>query len=183
MRAIRVASAALLGLGALALSAPAALAKGDGHDITPFAFTVLPSTVAAGGHVTLHVNRDGDCRGPATVRSAVFDTVVIRPGQSWGAATVDRDARPGAVYRVTFTCDGASGSTDLTVAGGHPRHPTPVPVNPTPVPVTPQRGVQAGEGGSIAGFDLKEIGMGAALIAASVGAAYHFSRRRGEDEA
>ena len=46
------------------------------------------------------------------------------------------------------------------------------------------RGVHAGEGGSIAGFDLKELGIGAALIAGSVGAAYHFSRRRtGEDGA
>jgi hypothetical protein len=42
--------------------------------------------------------------------------------------------------------------------------------------------VHAGEGGTVAGFDLKEIGLGAALIAGSVGAAYHFSRRRtGED--
>ncbi|MFR0355730.1 hypothetical protein [Streptomyces sediminimaris] len=187
MRAIRVASAALLGAGALALSAPAAVAgdvaRDDNHGITPFAFSVLPSTVAAGGHVSLHVNRDGDCKGPATVRSAVFDTVVIPPRQSWGTAVVDRDARPGAMYKVTFTCDGASGSTDLTIAGGRPRHPTPVPVDPRPVPLTPHRGVQAGEGGSIAGFDLKEIGMGAALIAGSLAAAYHFSRRRDENGA
>jgi len=182
MHAIRVASAALLGIGALAFSAPAAVARGDGHNITPFAFSVLPSTVAAGGQVTLHVNRDGDCKGPATVRSAVFDTVTIRPGRSWAQAKVDWDAKPGAIYRVTFSCDGASGSTDLTIAGGRPHHPTPVPVNPTPVPVNPNRGVQAGEGGSLAGFDLKEIGMGAALIAGSVGAAYHFSRRRDDED-
>ncbi|WP_405866357.1 hypothetical protein [Streptomyces sp. NBC_00005] len=183
MRAIRVASAALLGISALALSAPAAVARGDDHNITPFAFSVLPSTVAAGGKVTLHVNRDGGCKGPATVRSAVFDTVTIRPGHSWGTAMVDRDAKPGAVYRVRFTCDGASGSTDLTIVGGRPHHPTPVPVNPTPVPINPNRGVKAGVGGSIAGFDLKELGMGVALIAGSIGAAYHFSRRRSEDGA
>ena len=88
------------------------------------------------------------------------------------------------MYQVTFTCDGASGSTGLTIAGGRPHHPTPVPVDPTAVPVNPSRGVHAGEGGSLAGFDLKELGMGAALIAGSVGAAYHFSRRRtGEDGA
>ena len=46
MRAIRVASAALLGAGALAFSAPAAVAKDT--DITPFGFSVLPSTVARG---------------------------------------------------------------------------------------------------------------------------------------
>ncbi|MDH6220728.1 hypothetical protein [Streptomyces pseudovenezuelae] len=176
MRAIRVASAALLGISALALSAPAAVASGGGN-ITPFGFSVLPSTIAAGGQVTLQLNRDGGCRGAATVTSGVFDTVTIRPGQSSATAMVDWDAKPGAMYQVTFACDGASGSTDLTIAGGRP-------VNPTPVPLNPYRGVHAGEGGSIAGFDVKEIGMGAALIVGSVGAAYHFSRRRtGEDGA
>lgn len=53
------------------------------------------------------------------------------------------------------------------------------------MPLHPDHGVQAGEGGSsIAGFDLKELGMGAALITGSIGAAYYFSRRRpGEDDA
>ncbi|MFE1751152.1 hypothetical protein [Streptomyces anandii] len=45
-----------------------------------------------------------------------------------------------------------------------------------------QHGVRAGEGGTIAGFDLKEIGMGTALIAGSVGAAYCLSRRRTGEE-
>ncbi|MCI3278007.1 hypothetical protein [Streptomyces cylindrosporus] len=176
MRAIRVASAALLGACALAVSAPAAVAG----NITPFGFSVLPSTIAAGGQVTLQLNRDGGCKGPATVTSAVFDTVTIPTGQSSRTAMVDWDAKPGAVYQVTFTCDGVSGSTDLTIAGGRPVGPTPVPINP----VSPNRGVHAGEGGSIAGFDLREIGLGAALIAGSVGAAYHFSRRRtGQDGA
>ncbi|MGQ4431248.1 MULTISPECIES: hypothetical protein [unclassified Streptomyces] len=182
MRAIRVASAALLGISALALSAPVAVAKGDGnHNITPFGFTVLPSTIAAGGQVTLQLDRDqGGCKGSATVSSGVFDTVRIRPGQSSATAMVDWDARPGAVYQVTFTCDGVSGSTGLTIASGR--------TNNNIQPLQPDRqiprGVHAGEGGSIAGFDLKELGIGAALIAGSVGAAYHFSRRRtGEDGA
>ncbi|MHC3467495.1 hypothetical protein ACYF6T_02160 [Streptomyces sp. 7R007] len=166
MRAIRVASAALLGAGALVCSAPAAVAG----NVTPFGFSVLPSTIAAGGQVTLQLDRDGGCRGAATVTSAVFDTVTIAQGRSSATAKVDWDAKPGAVYQVTFTCDGVSGSTDLTIAGGRP-------VGPTPVP-NPHRGVHAGQGGSIAGFDGKEIGLGAALIAGSVGAAYHFSRRR-----
>jgi hypothetical protein len=173
MRAIRVASAALLGACALTLSAPAAVASGGGN-ITPFGFSVLPSTIAAGGQVTLQLNRDGGCKGPATVTSAVFDTVTIPRGRSTATATVDWDARAGATYQVTFTCDGVSGSTDLTIAGGRPVGPTPVPVNP----VNPNRPVHAGEGGSIAGFDLREIGLGAALIVGSVAAAYHFSRRR-----
>nr|WSY49771.1 hypothetical protein OG999_06175 [Streptomyces sp. NBC_00886] len=180
MRAIRVASAALLGISALALSAPVAVAEGDGnHNITPFGFSVLPSTIAAGGQVTLQLDRDNrGCKGSATVSSGVFDTVRISPGQSSATAMVDWDARPGAVYQVTFSCDGVSGSTGLTIASGRTNNNI-QPVQPVqPVP----RGVRAGEGGSIAGFDAKELGIGAALIAGSVGAAYRFSRRRtGED--
>ena len=177
MRAIRVASAALLGVTALTFSASAAVAKGD-NNITPFGFSVLPSTIAAGGQVTLMLDRDnGGCKGSATVTSAVFDTITMPSNKSQATAVVDWDAKPGAVYQVTFTCDGVSGSTGLTIAGGRP-------VGPTPVPINPNRGVHAGEGGSLAGFDLKELGMGAALIVGSVGAAYHFSRRRsGEDGA
>ncbi|WP_327720932.1 hypothetical protein OG381_40470 [Streptomyces sp. NBC_00490] len=174
MRAIRVASAALLGVSALALAAPAAVAQGD--NITPFGFSVLPSTVAAGGQVTLQLDRDkGGCVGSATVSSGVFDTISIPGHRSSATAVVDWDAKPGATYKVTFSCDGVSGSTHLTIATGR--------TNPTPYPYPyPDQGVHAGEGGTIAGFDLKEIGLGAALIAGSVGAAYHFSRRRtGED--
>jgi len=156
MRAIRVASAALLGLTALTFAAPAAVAKSD-NNITPFGFSVLPSTVAPGGEVTLLLERDhGGCKGSATVTSAVFDTITIPSHRSQATAVVDWDARPGAVHRVTFTCDGVSGSTSLTIAGVRP-------VEPTPVPLHPGRGVQAGEGGSLAGFDLKQIGMGAAI--------------------
>lgn len=175
MRAIRVASAALLGITALTCSAPAAVAKSD-NTVTPFGFSVLPSTVAAGGQVTLRLERDhGGCKGSATVTSAVFDTITIPSHRSQATAVVDWDAKPGAAYQVTFTCDGVSGSTGLTIAGGRP-------VDPTPVPLQPGRGVHAGEGGSLAGFDLKEIGMGAALVVGSIGAAYRFSRRRtGED--
>ena len=183
MRAIRVASAALLGISALALAAPAAVAKGDGnHNITPFGFSVLPSTIAAGGQVTLQVDRDsGGCKGSVTVSSGVFDTVRISPGQSSATAMVDWDARPGAVYQVTFTCNGESGSTGLTIVSGRTNNNNVQPLQPAQ---QMPRGVRAGEGGSIAGFDLKELGIGAALIAGSVGAAYHFSRRRsGEDGA
>ncbi|MEV0977219.1 hypothetical protein [Streptomyces sp. NPDC049915] len=174
MRAIRVASAALLSLGALALTAPGAVAQGDGSNITPFGFGVVPSTVSAGGQVILQVDRGrGGCRGAVTVSSDVFDTVTIAPRLSSATATVDRDARPGAVYQVTFTCDGVSGSTGLGIAGGRPVRPTPQPLQPT-VP----RGVHAGAGGSVGGFDAREIGLGAALVAGSVGAAYLVARRR-----
>ncbi|NUO40690.1 MAG: hypothetical protein HOV82_01500 [Streptomyces sp.] len=177
MRAIRVASAALLGVGALAFSAPAAVAAVDSN-ITPFGFSVMPSTIAAGGQVTLQLDRDrGGCTGSATVSSGVFDTITIPGNRSSAAAVVDWDAKPGAVYKVTFSCNGVSGSTELTIATGRTTPTTPL--NPT---LYPDRGVHAGEGGSLAGFDLKEIGLGAALIAGSVGAAYHFSRRRTGDD-
>ncbi|MEG3627957.1 hypothetical protein [Streptomyces poriticola] len=117
MRAIPVASVTLLGACALSACVPANAAI-DG--ITPFGFSVLPSTVEPGGEVTLRVDRhDGECKGPATVSSPVFDTVTIPRRQSWAQTEVDRDARPGAVYKVTFRCDGATGTTDLTITGHH----------------------------------------------------------------
>lgn len=167
MRAIRVACAALLGMTALTLTAPVAAARDDGErDITSFGFNVSPTTIAAGGRVSLSVN---GCKSDTKVSSGVFDTVTIPKGQGSATATVDWDAKPGAVYEVTFQCGNESGHTDLTIATGRPSDPTHTPVH---------RGVKAGVGGSTGGFDLSEIGLGAALIAGSVGAAYHWSRRR-----
>ncbi|MFF1549372.1 hypothetical protein [Streptomyces sp. NPDC058291] len=110
-----------------------------------------------------------------TVSSGVFDTVVVPRGSTSAVATVDRDARAGASYRVTFTCGGVSAVKELTIAGGRPADVTPAPY---PVP----RGVHAGEGGSAAGFDLQEIGLGGALVAGSVAVAYRFARRRAAED-
>ncbi|WP_406176366.1 hypothetical protein [Streptomyces sp. NBC_00996] len=174
MHAIRVASAALLSVTALTFLAPVAVADdGDDHNVTPFGFGVQPSTISAGGRVGLLLNNDGGCKGGATVSSGVFDTVTIRPGQSSATATVDRDAKPGAVHEVTFTCDGVSGHTELTIGAGRQGD------DPTPDAVPVERGVRAGVGGSAGGFDLKEIGLGTALITGSVGAAWYMARRRG----
>ncbi|NJP48649.1 hypothetical protein HCJ93_00810 [Streptomyces sp. SBST2-5] len=206
MHAIRVASAALAGAGALTLaSAPVAGAETaagappaavshvgrapvlDGG-ITPFGFEVKPNIVEPGDTVGLRVERDdGGCKGRAKVSSAVFDTVTIPPRRSTATAVVDRDARVGAEYRVTFTCDGATGSTVLTVVGG-----TPVPL---PSPVDKEhghrseghdgrhpKGVHAGEGGTLAGADLGRVGLGAVFVAGALGVAYRMSRRgRTED--
>ncbi|MFJ9563798.1 hypothetical protein ACIRQQ_27680 [Streptomyces fuscichromogenes] len=249
MRAIRVASAALLGVGALALSAPAILASdsGDGgRDATPFGFRVTPATVAAGGRVSLHLDRGGGCRGAATVTSGVFDTVSIPSERDSVTATVDRNAKSKASYRVTFDCDGSTVSTELAIADGGPAGKgdghtagrtdgqgdedgngradsgTSEPgdgrtdggtdsgtdsgsgrdtggradggtdgrtdagsgsgesLNPQPIP--PGRGVQAGEGGSIGGFDLQELGLGTALVVGSVGTAYRLSRRHADED-
>lgn len=214
MRAIPVASAALLGACALTSCVPVADAAGHGTG-TPFGFRVQPSTIAPGGEVTLSVDRaDGRCKGPATVSAPVFDAVTIPPGHTSATAVVDRYARPGAVYQVAFRCDGATGTTGLTITGGpgpthpspprptvppappdhpghdrhenpgqheHPAHEPPEPAHPEKG-VHPDKGVRAGEGGTVAGFDLSDIGLGALLVAGSVGAAYHLSRRRpGED--
>ncbi|MBR8638361.1 hypothetical protein KEF29_01215 [Streptomyces tuirus] len=178
MRAIGVASAVLLGAGALTACVPAAGAT----DRTDFGFSVVPSTVAPGGQVTLRVNRNA-CRGEAAVSSRVFDVVTIASWQSWATAEVDWDAEPGAVYDVEFACEESRGTVRLTIAGGrptgHPGHPD----HPTHHGGHPSKGVHAGAGGTLAGFDLKEIGLGAALIAGSLGAAYHVARRRTDEDA
>ncbi|MEU1320742.1 hypothetical protein [Streptomyces tibetensis] len=174
MRAIRLASAVLLGAGALTSCVPAA----DAAIRTDFGFNLLPSTVRAGGEVTVHVTRNRACRGEATVDSPAFAPVTIPPDESWTKVVVDWDAKPGAVYEVEFECDGSIGIARLTIAGGRSAH------HPAHHPTRhPHKGVHAGEGGTLAGFDLKEVGLGAALIAGSLGVAYHFSRRRAEGDA
>lgn len=77
------------------------------------------------------------------------------------------------MHEVTFTCDGVSGHTELTIGAGRQGD------DPTPDAVPVERGVRAGVGGSAGGFDLKEIGLGTALITGSVGAAWYMARRRG----
>ncbi|MDQ0584830.1 hypothetical protein [Streptomyces rishiriensis] len=177
MHAIRVASAALLGVTALTFSAPGAVAGDDNHYVMANGYSVLPSTISAGGQIALHVDRNvSGCRSSVTVSSGVFDAVVIPRGSSSAVVSVDWDARAGASYQVTFACGGISAVKELTIAGGRP-------VDPTPVPLPVPRGVHAGEGGTVAGFDLREIGLGAALIVGSVGAAYYFSRRRAAEDA
>ncbi|MFD0354621.1 hypothetical protein ACFVHW_12930 [Streptomyces sp. NPDC127110] len=237
MGAIRGSATALLSAGALialgAFCAPAAVAPGtapaapapQAAPVTSFAFALIPSTVAPGGQVILSVS---DCDAAyATASSGVFDTVSIPRGQTV-RVTVDRDARRGALYSVTFTCNGENGSADLTIAGAtstpstssttgvrrtpsaeptigvRPRATTPTTAptaTPTAVrtapaarttptarasaPVSAQRstpaalGVRGGLGGSVAGMDPVELGVGAALfVAAAGGTAYAVRRRR-----
>ncbi|MEV5906978.1 hypothetical protein, partial [Streptomyces sp. NPDC052127] len=126
MHAIRVASAALLGVTALTFSAPVAVASDDdNHYVMSNGYSVLPSTIAAGGQVTVQVDRNASgCRSSVTVSSGVFDAVVIPRGSSSAVVTVDWDARAGASYRVTFACGGISAVKELTIAGGRPVDPT-----------------------------------------------------------
>ncbi|MGY0020267.1 hypothetical protein [Streptomyces sp. cg35] len=169
MHAIRTVSATVLSLTALTLTAPTAVAK----ESDPFQVSVSPTTIAAGGQVTLNAS---GCSGDTKVSAGIFDTVTIRKDRGSASATVDWDAKQGAMYSVQFRCDsGTTRNVDLTIAGGRPVNP----VVPNPPPV--YHGVRAGVGGSIAGFDLKEIGLGAALIAGALGTAYHLARRRTGD--
>ncbi|MBP0460912.1 hypothetical protein [Streptomyces montanisoli] len=162
MRTIRAASAALLTVAAISLTAPVASAATEGGDVTPFGFSVTPSTIAAGGRVTLSVS---DCDHTAYASSAVFDRTRIPRGGT-GHATVDRDAKRGATYRVTFTCDGRSGTTSLTIAGA----------GPAPTPLVPS-GVRGGLGGSI-GSGTPEIAAGAALVLIAASGTVYAARRR-----
>ncbi|MEU5432574.1 hypothetical protein AB0G73_04255 [Streptomyces sp. NPDC020719] len=189
MGAIRIGSATLLAAAALSLATPGAMAADGAHgsNITSFGFSVTPSTVAAGGQVTLNVT---GCPNTATASSGVFETVTI-PRESSTTAQVDSNAKRGATYTVTFMCGSERGTTDLTIAGGpgpQPVRPTvrPPVVRPTPRPPTtsstsvPGRGVRGGLGGSAQGVDLGEIATGLALIAVAGGGLAFYLRRRGD---
>ncbi|MFF8261359.1 hypothetical protein [Streptomyces virginiae] len=145
-----------------------------------FGFTLTPSTVAPGGQVVLAVS--GCNAAYSTASSGVFDTVSIARGQTV-RVTVDRDARPGALYSVSFTCNGETGSADLTIAGGTTRPTTSSTRTATiaaPAPVTTGAalGVRGGLGGSVAGMDPVELGAGAGLFLAAAGGTAYALRRR-----
>jgi len=165
MRAIRVASAALLGVASLALTAPTAAAAIAGNT-TPYDFAVTPSTVAAGGRVTLTA---GGCPTSASASSGVFDTVSI-PQNGQGRATVDADAKPGAVYSVSFECDGERASLNLTIAGSRP--------TASSTSAAPPAGVRGGLGGSIGGLNAGELAVGTAMVLAATAGTVFVVRRR-----
>ncbi|MFD5199250.1 hypothetical protein ACFWM7_03580 [Streptomyces sp. NPDC058375] len=184
MRAIRVAPLALLGASALTLIAPStAFAAPDGASST-FNPTITPSVIAPGGRVTLGA---GGCTGETTVSSGVFDTATIPSGSTSATATVDTDARRGAVYAVTFTCGstGTSRNVNLTITGGATSSPTPTPT-PTTVPTASSTtlvpgGVRGGLGGSSGATDTVEVAAGGALVVAAASGALYFARRRNAD--
>ncbi|MEU7554876.1 hypothetical protein AB0B01_21460 [Streptomyces sp. NPDC044571] len=180
MGAIRTSAIALLSAGAtgavLALGTagtPAALAA-EAQPVTSFGFAITPSIVAPGGQVVLSVS--GCDSAYTTVSSGVFDTVSIQRGQST-RVTVDRDARRGAVYSVSFTCNGETGSTDLTIAGGS-TVPTTSSTSTATRSSAASLGVRGGLGGSVAGMDPWELGAGTALLLAAAGGTAYTLRRR-----
>jgi hypothetical protein len=121
MRAISVASLALIGAAALAFGAPAAIAADEGDTVTPFGFTVTPTTVAPGGTVTLSAT---ECEATAvTASSGVFDPVTLPEGRP-ATARISEDAKPGAEHQVTFDCAGEKGTTPLTITGASKSEPS-----------------------------------------------------------
>ncbi|GGL02436.1 hypothetical protein [Streptomyces flaveus] len=170
MRAVHLASAALLGVGALTLATPAAFAVDGGDRGNSFGFDVSPTTAAAGDRVTLSV---WGCETEVEVSSGVFDPVVIPKGEHSAEAVVGWAAEPGAGEPVTFQCGEEYGHKDLTIEAGQ---------QPGQSHMYAHKGVNAGVGGTFADFDLGDIGLGLALVAGSVGAAYHWSNRRTADE-
>ncbi|WP_330298142.1 hypothetical protein [Streptomyces sp. NBC_00503] len=172
MRAIRVASVALLSTAALALAAPMAAANDGGTtpNVTSFGFTVSPTTVAPGGTVTLNAT---GCQEPLVkASSGIFDAVELNEGKP-ATAKVDADAKPGAQYEVTFDCKGEKGTTTLTVAGHSTGTGT----------TTPSKGVKAGLGGGAGGLNGTEIAAGSALLAAALGGGVYLMRRRADGNA
>ncbi|WP_405825194.1 hypothetical protein OG705_32545 [Streptomyces sp. NBC_00838] len=194
MRAIRAASAALLGAAALALTTPTVAMATPAAPDPPFDFAVTPSVVAAGGEVTLTVS---GCSSTATAESGVFDDTPVPAGGS-ARASVFWDAKPGAMYEVKFICNGEEGTTDLTIAGGTPS-PTATPTGtatPTPTGTTtatptrtsttsststaiaPPGGVKGGLGGSFMGMNATELAVGTGLVAAATAGTVLVVRRR-----
>ncbi|MFI5617261.1 hypothetical protein [Streptomyces sp. NPDC051567] len=202
MGAIRTSATALLGAGAtgavLALTGPATATWAAAPSVASFGFTVNPTSVAPGGQVVLAVS--GCDAASASASSGVFDTVSIARGRT-ARVTVDRDARRGAQYSVTFTCGGETASGFLAISGATTTPTTrstarpatgtatatatatatptgAVAPSPTGTATAVVRGVRGGLGGGAAGTDPLEFGAGAALVlAAAGGAAYAVGRR------
>ncbi|MFE9095840.1 hypothetical protein [Streptomyces sp. NPDC007264] len=153
MRAIRVAPAALLGVTALTFTAPAAVAGTGGvHAAASIDRAAGPAAIAPGGRTALPAGEcDTGADGYAAKRGFAYEATLpcgAEFGQRHLAVTTGRGNDDGQGFF------GDSG-------GRYRRH-----------------GVHAGLGGSIGGFDLERIGLGAALISGSIGAAWYVWRRR-----
>ncbi|MFJ1678064.1 hypothetical protein ACIODT_24200 [Streptomyces sp. NPDC088251] len=173
MRAIGAAPVALLGAAVLTLTAPAATASAEtsGGASSATGYTVTPSVIAPGSQVTLAAR---GCSTTATAGSGVFDTVTIPRGGT-AAATVDRDARPGAAYEVTFICNtspGATAKAGLTVG-------TPSAAPTASAPVAPA-GARGGIGGGIDRMNTAQVAAGTALAVVTATVTIYVVRLRKE---
>ncbi|MDX6311959.1 MAG: hypothetical protein QOF44_1423 [Streptomyces sp.] len=193
-RSVRSASVALIAMAALGLSvspAVSAVSPSGNSNITSFGYAVSPDTVRAGGLVKLS---SSGCDVPSvTASSGVFDTVQLVEGHP-KLIRVDSDAKVGARYTVNFTCNGESGHTTLTIAGGTRASafpsaaPTAFPsADPSQTPGTtpaPTAAIQGGFGGSVGGLNTPEALIGGALlVTAAAGGLLLVRRRRNGDHA
>ncbi|MDG4764569.1 hypothetical protein O7632_10710 [Solwaraspora sp. WMMD406] len=122
-----VAAALLLGAGTVAIGSTPAHAGSTYVEADP-------STVQAGGRVTIRASCGDDNSSQATVESDAFGRVIVTPEQGvlTGAVTVPGSKRPGR-YPVDLQCQNGNTATNtLTVTGT--AHPT--------------RGPDAGGGGT-----------------------------------
>ncbi|MCQ4080019.1 hypothetical protein NGB36_05280 [Streptomyces sp. RB6PN25] len=170
------ATAVLLAATTVGLSATAATAVSSASGVSG---GVSPSTVRPGQAV--HVTMAG-CES-ATSASAdgggAFGAVQLQPlsgGEMSGITQVYPDAKPGAEYPVTFTCDGMTAHGTITIAG------TSSSSSPTSSPSAALRkGARTGAGGTFGGMNATQIGLGAALLLAAIGGGAATARRRPDD--
>ncbi|MFM9370913.1 hypothetical protein [Streptomyces sp. Da 82-17] len=166
----------------MAVSAPGAWAQADGARTAPGAVadnsgwrvSVTPTTVKPGGQVTLS---SSGCQVPTvTVDAPIFDPVELNEGQS-ATAHVYPDAKPGAEYEVTFTCNGKPKSVPLMIAGGqgHTGGQTGGHTGGHTAGHTAghtgglHHGVKAGAGGTFADVSPTQLALGGALVAGVIG--------------
>ncbi|WP_328681073.1 hypothetical protein OG905_36030 [Streptomyces sp. NBC_00322] len=164
MRAIRVASLALIGTAALALGAPAALAD-DGSSITSFGSTLPPTTAAPGDTETLNAT---ECEAEYDLTSECLGGTGTAPLTA--ADGSDLHTGPTEFAEPTDT----TGATDTAETTGKAEPAKPMePVEPAKPaksfrPVKPGGGVKGGTGGSFADLSPTQIGVGSALIAGAL---------------
>jgi len=156
-RALAVSAAAVAAVG---LAAPMAGAWDDG----PSNIVALPSVIAAGGRLTVTVDGcpDGGTMSSPAFRQSSLSRIPGDDETASGAATVDRNARPGP-YDIMVDCVDVGALT-------------------RPAAFTVIGGVRGGlGGGSSTGATPTDMAIGAGLVAAAVvGGAVFWVRRRSE---
>ncbi|GAA1915353.1 hypothetical protein [Streptantibioticus ferralitis] len=167
----RTAAVALTAVAAVGLTAPAALAS------------VSPNPASPGQ--TVHMSDDRKCEMSkgATASSPLFGEVALSAGADRMVAglTTPPTAKPGR-YPVTIRCGygGLTISSTMTVRAPQPDAAQPAASARAGTGPKPTKGVRAGSGGGVGGWDAPQVAGGAALLAlAASGALVLVRRRRG----
>ncbi|WP_406264285.1 hypothetical protein OHT93_03995 [Streptomyces sp. NBC_00191] len=161
MRAIHVASLALIGTAALALGAPAALAD-DGSSITSFGSTLPPTAAAQGDTGTLNAT---ECEAGYDITSDCLGGTGTAPL----TAADESDLNTGSTQFTEPTDTAEANDATETTGKAEPARPM-EPVEPAKSfrPVKPGGGVKGGTGGSFADLSPTQISVGSALIAGAL---------------